>query len=108
MPDLGFVETLSEVKGVMQDSYIRKNWILIIFSITIFFLFLYFLMWFFSLGSLIGEYCLTTDQGYSLFHEDFQCRQPHLVTIGLVLSFMFFIISVIALWIKRKKGINSN
>ena len=102
MPDLGFVEILLEVEDAMQGSYLRRNWILIFSSIITFLLFLFFFMWLFSLATLIGEYCLTTDQGYSLFHENFKCRQPHLATIGLVLSFIFFGVSVIVLWIKRK------
>lgn len=48
-------------------------------------------LWAFSSGSLALVYC---DNEFSLFHEEFRCRQPYIASIGVLLllpSSIFFL-----------------
>lgn len=60
------------------------------------------LMWLFSSTSLASEFC---SNSFSLFHEEFRCRQPYLAVILLISSLSLGGFSIYSfLRIKKFKG----
>ena len=53
------------------------------FSLFFFFVALWCLMWVFSSSSLASGYC---ENNFSLFHEEFRCKQPYIASILFLAS----------------------
>ncbi len=57
------------------------------FSLFFFFIALWCLMWVFSSSSLASDYC---ESNFSLFHEEFRCKQPYIASILFLVSIVNF------------------
>ena len=69
-----------------------KSTLLFIFSAILFACSIWCLMWVFSSSSLASEYC---GNKFTLFHEEFRCRQPNIAFILFVVFSILSIVSVI-------------
>ena len=78
-----------------------KGLIEIIISLVLLLAACFFLLWIFSSASLASEYCKSN---FSLFHEQFRCRQPN---IAFVLCLCSSVAGVIFMWLGIK-NIRSN
>ena len=61
----------------------RKGITLFAFSLFFFFAALWCFMWVFSSSSLASGYC---ESNFSLFHEEFRCKQPYIASILFLTS----------------------
>lgn len=81
----------------------KKPILLILASVVLLLVSLWFLMWIFSSASLASGYC---KNDFSLFHEEFRCRQPYIALIGFLVSSLssiaMFIAGILG-WRKKSK-----
>ena len=77
-----------------EMSMISKSLMFAIVSFFALCAFVYLLLWFVSLGSLAGDYCIERG-GYSLFHSELRCQMPYLILIGMASTLLFFICSLV-------------
>jgi hypothetical protein len=73
-----------------------KGMIQLIISLTLLLAAIWSLFWLFSSASLASEYCKSN---FSLFHEQFRCRQPN---IAFILCLCSGVASVVFLWLGIK------
>jgi len=70
----------------------KKRMFLFISSVILFVAALWFLMWIFSSASLASGYC---NSEFSIFHEEFRCRQPYIALIGFVVTGLFAVLALV-------------
>ena len=67
------------------------RWLFYFLSALSFFISVWFLMWLVSSSSLASDFC---QREFSLFHDEFRCRQPFLAIIGFLVSVLVGCVSI--------------